>query len=124
MAEMASYVAIEPRTIIVGASTVAKGFRVTKDSTGVCAVADATIRGEFVTLATGLTGEAICAVDTASGGKCIAYAGEASVDAGDLAYAFAGGKFGVTSTNAALMGKWTTTTAVNTLGEVELFSVA
>ena len=123
MAEMASYVAIEPRTIIVGASTIAKGFRVTKDANGVCAVAGDTIRGEFVTLQTGLTGEAIAAVDTASAGKCIAYAGEAGVDAGDAAYAFAGGKFGVTSTNVALMGRWTTTTAVNTLGEVELLSV-
>lgn len=123
MAEMASYVAIQPRTIQVGATALARGFRVLKDSAGVCAVADATVRGDFITLVGGAIGEYISAVAIANGEKVPAYAGEASCDAGDLAYAFAGGKTGVTSTNAALLGKWATTTAVNTLGEIELFPI-
>lgn len=123
MADMATYVGIIPRTITVGATALARGFRVLKDSAGVCAVADATVRGDFITLVAGAIGEVIPASSLSGGGKVVAYAGEAGVDAGDLAYAFAGGKVGVTSTNTALIGKWTTTTAVNTLGEVELFSV-
>lgn len=124
MAEMATYVGVTPRTIKVGASNLSRGFRVTLDSSNLAAVTDAATRGGFVTMIDGVVGENIEACSMSEGAKVPAYAGEASVDAGDLAYAFAGGKFGVTSTNAALLGRWTTTTAVNTLGEVELCSVA
>ena len=124
MAEMATYVGIVPRTIITGATALARGVRVTKDSAGVCAVAVDTVRGDFVTLVPGAIGEAIAAVSMSDGGKIVALAGEAGVDAGDTAYAFANGKFGVTSAGGvAIVGRWTTTTAINTLGEVELFSV-
>lgn len=123
MAEMATYVGIVPRTIKAGGSDLARGFRVVKDANGVCAVAGDTVRGDFVTITSIIAGENGEAASMGGAGKVPAYAGEASVDAGDLAYAFAGGKFGVTATNTAFIGRWTTTTAVNTLGEVELLSV-
>lgn len=125
MAELASSCGIIPRTIIVGASTLARGVRVIKDSAGVCAVAGATVRGDFTTLIPGLTGEAISAVSMGTGGKVPALAGEASCDAGDAAYAFASGAYGVTSGGGAvLVGKWASTTASGKLGEVELETVA
>lgn len=124
MAELASYVGIVPRTIITTAAAVGRGLRVTKQANGLCSVSADTVRGDFVTLHAIAASEAGAAASMSGGGKVVAYAGEASCDAGDPAYAFAGGMFGVTSTNTALLGKWATTTAVNTLGEVELYTVA
>lgn len=124
MALQATYVGIEPRTIIATSVAQARGVRVTRDSSGTTAVADATTRGDYVTLQAieaSLPGDA---ASMSGGGKVPALASEATV-VGDLAYAAAAGKFSKTSTNAALCGRWTmAASADGVLGEVELFSVA
>lgn len=123
MAGMASYIGIEPRTGNANAALV-RGVRVTTNSSGTLDVADATTRGDFVTL---MAIEAALPGTVAAmggGGKVPALASEAST-VGALAYAAASGKFSVTSTNAALCGRWTVAaSANNVLGEVELFEVA
>jgi hypothetical protein len=124
MAELASYVGITPRTIANGTTDLVRGVRVTRNSSGVCAVADASTRGDYVTLHAITASEYGAAASMADGGKVPALASEACA-VGDTAYAAAAGKFSKTSTNAAVCGRWTlATTGDGVLGEVELLSVA
>jgi hypothetical protein len=124
MAELATYVGIEPRTAIATNVAQARGVRVTRNSSGVTAVADATTRGDYVTLTDIAASSAGQVASLSGGGKIPALASEATV-VGDLAYAAAAGKFSKTSTNAALLGRWTLAASGDgVLGEVELFSVA
>jgi len=124
MAIQATYIGIEPRTITATAVAQARGVRVTRNSSGLTAVADETTRGDYVTLqAIAASGSGLAASMSADG-KVPALASEATV-VGDLAYAAAAGKFSKTSTNAALVGRWTLAASGDgVLGEVELFSVA
>ncbi len=124
MAELASYIGIEPQTIQVGAVALVKGVRVSLDATGLATVAADSVRGDFVTLTPGAIGEFIAAVPMSDGGAVIALAGEASCDQGDLAYAFANGKFGVTSSGTVIVGRWRQTTASGKLGSVQLMTAA
>lgn len=124
MALQATYVGIEPRTIIPTSTAVVRGVRVTRASTGLCAVADATTRGDYVTLQALEASTPGEAASMSGGGKVPALASEAST-VGALAYAAAAGKFSVTSTSAALCGRWTLAASGDgVLGEVELFPVA
>lgn len=124
MAELATYIGVTPVSTPLSAVAVARGVRVTRASTGLFAVADATIRGDRVTLRSGDASEVIPAVPAGTPAKVPALASEA-VAVGDLAYSAAAGKFSKTSTNAVLMGRWTlAATGDGVLGEVELFTVA
>lgn len=122
MADAATYIGVVPRTIQLTNAAIGRGLRVVRGSDGTCTLAAATVRGDYVTMVDGAISEYISAASLSGGGKVGAYASEA-VNAGDLAYAAANGQFSKTSTNAALLGRWTTTTAVNTLGEVEILDV-
>ena len=118
MAEMATYVGIEPRTINLTAAAVSRGVRVTRNSSGLCAVEGAAARGDYVTLVAGAASESISAASTNGGGKVPALASEAST-VGGLAYAAAGGKFAASGT--VVLGRWTQAASGDgVLGEVEL----
>lgn len=123
MAEMTSYIGIDPRTVTATAVALARGVRVIRNSSGFVAVADNTVRGDYVTLEDIEADGNGAAASASDGGKVPALASEASA-AGDLAYAAADGKFSVTSTDSALMGRWTVAASGDdVLGEVELFPV-
>lgn len=112
------------RTITVTAVDVARGTRLTLNSSGVCAASAIGVRGDFIAL------EDIPASGTGlgapinNGGSLPVIAGEASCDRGDAAYSMAAGLTGVTTTNAVLMGKWLQTTASGALGVIELGPIA
>jgi hypothetical protein len=119
MAEMASYLAVDPITITANA-TLVRGVRVSLNSSGTCDVADATTAGDYVTLTAIEAAKPGTAVNTAGGGKVPALASEA-VAVGDAAYAAAAGKFSKTTTNATLLGRWTLAASGDgVLGEVLL----
>ena len=124
MALQATYIGATPRTITATNVAQARGVRVALDSSGTTAIADATVRGDFVTLqAIPASGSGVAA-SMSDGAKVPALASEA-VTVGDLAYSAADGKFSKTSTNAVLVGRWSLATSGNAvLGEVELFTVA
>lgn len=123
MAELATYRGVNPATINLTNVAVTRGVRVVRASTGLCAVTDATKRGDYVTLTSGAASDTIAAVPMGDGGKVPAMASEAAT-VGALAYAAASGKFSVTSTNAAVCGRWTLAASGDgVLGEVELFPV-
>lgn len=126
MADPATYVGIEPRTVIPSAVALARGVRVTKASTGLVAVANAATRGEFVTLTACAASEPVAAAAMESGGKVPALAAASMTNGttaiGETAYGAASGLFSNVSTSAAVVGKWTTITVDSTLGEVELIS--
>jgi len=126
MAEAATYRGIHPVTVIASASGVVRGVRVTRQSNGQVTVQDASARGDYVTLQAGdsaLTGKPVLAV-LAQQGKVPALVTGTTTVVGDLAYAAASGQFSKTSTNATLVGRFTTATVSGALGEVELFAVA
>lgn len=119
MAEMATYAGAKPRTITANAA-LARGLRVTLNSSGTCDVQDASAAGDYVTLQAVEALKTGAAVNIASGCKVPALASEATT-VGDAAYAAASGKFSKTSTNATLVGRWTlAASGDNVLGEVEL----
>lgn len=122
MAELATYVGVEPRTEICGVD-VARGLRVTLNASGVVVLAGLAVRGDYIALIDGKNTEPSTFVSLSGGGKVPAQASEA-VNTGDLAYSAAAGQTSKTVTSAVLMGRWTTTTASGTLGEVELFPLA
>lgn len=124
MAELATYLGVTPVTITLTAVAAARGVRVTRNSSGLCAVTGIGTRGDYVTLRDGVASEAISAVPSGTPAKVPALASEAAA-VGDLAYSAASGKFSVTSTNAVLMGRWTLAASGDgVLGEVELFTLA
>ncbi len=122
MAEMATYAGPSERTGIANAALV-RGVRVTRNSSGTLDVTAAATRGDYVTaqdIAAAKAGQ----VFESTHGKVPALASEATL-VGDTAYGAASGKFSKTSTNAAVMGRWTLAASGDgVLGEVELFDVA
>ena len=124
MADFATYIGVTPVSAKLTAVAVARGVRLVRDSSGTHAVADATIRGDVVTIREGVASEVIPVCPAGTPAKVPALASEATL-VGDLAYAAASGKFSKTSTNAALMGRWTlAASADGVLGEVQLFATA
>lgn len=119
MATMATYVGVTPRSVNLGNSAVGRGRRVTQDSNGVFLASAIGVRGDFVMLNDGAANETTPGASMQDGGKVPAFATEAVV-VNDPAYSAAAGGFSKTSTNAVYVGKWTTATDANTLGEVEL----
>lgn len=124
MAELASYIGIEPLTIKATAVAQARGIRVTLNSDNETAKSAIGVRGDYITLGAIAASEYGVAAATGCGGKVPALASEA-VAVGDLAYSAADGKFSKTSTNAVLMGRWTLAASGDgVLGEVLLGTVA
>jgi len=124
MAELATYMGEVPKTITPTNVALARGVRVTRNSSGLCAVTSAATRGDYVTLREAAASEPVAAVPAGTPCKVPALASEAAA-VGDLAYSAASGKFSITSTNAVVMGRWTLAASGDgVLGEVELFPVA
>jgi hypothetical protein len=120
MAEMATYIGIEPRTINANAA-LARGIRVTLNSSGTCDASGITDAGDYVTLQAIEAAKPGAAASMRGGGKVPAVASEA-VAVGDPAYTAASGKFSKTSgSSAVLVGKWAlAASGVDVLGEIEL----
>lgn len=120
MAEMATYVGIEPRTVTANAAAV-RGIRLTLNSSGTCDAAGITDAGDYVSLAAIEAAKTGPAVSIHGGGKVPALASEA-VAVGDPAYTAAAGKFSKSSgSSAVLIGKWALAASGDgVLGEIEL----
>lgn len=123
MADMTTYVGIEPRSVKITGTAVSRGYRLTRGSNGLLAVADASLRGEYVALVDIAASESGQAASLSGGGKVPALSVEAAA-VGDAAYSAAGGKFSKTATGNVVLGRWTQAANVaNVLGEVELLDV-
>ena len=118
MAELATYVGIEPRTEVCSVD-VARGLRVINAS-GQVVLAGLAVRGDKVAMVDGKAGEPSAFASLSGGGKVPMVASEQTAVA-DLAYSAANGQASKTVTSAVLLGRWTTATAPGTLGEVEFF---
>lgn len=124
MATVATTIIPLQKTVTATAVAIARGTRLTLNSSGLVSASAIGVRGEFIALQDiAASGTGLAAV-TAAGGSVPMLAGEASCDRGDAAYSMAAGLTGVTTTNAVLMGKWAQATASGALGVVELASVA
>lgn len=124
MATVATTITPLQKTVTVTAVDVARGTRLTLNSSGVCAASALGVRGDYIALVDiPASGTGLAAVINA-GGSLPVVAGEASCDRGDAAYSMAAGLTGVTTTNAVLMGKWLQTTASGALGVIELAPIA
>ncbi|MFA7301876.1 MAG: hypothetical protein WC069_06220 [Candidatus Shapirobacteria bacterium] len=123
MATQATYIGVTPRTIIADSTAIARGIRVTR-AAGVCAAAAVSVRGDFVTATSIEASKPGEAFSLQSAGKVPMLASEiTAVD--DPAYSAADGKTSKTSGGGAIyLGKWTTVTAADALGEVELANPA
>ncbi len=124
MANVATNIIPLQKTITLTAAAVARGLRVTLNSSGLCAISAIGVRGDYITLEDIPASGTGLAAPINAGGSITVLAGEASCDRGDAAYSMASGLTGVTTTNAVLMGKWLQTTASGALGVIELASVA
>lgn len=125
MAELATYIGIEPRTVQnASGSTIGRGLRVVLGSGGTVTLAGLAARGDYITLQDIPTGEAGLAASLSGGGKVGAQSSEAA-NAGDLAYSVANGQVSKTATSAVLVGRWTQPAlGGGALSEVELFNLA
>jgi hypothetical protein len=124
MATVATTVISTQRTVTATAVAIARGTRVTLNSSGLVAASAIGVRGDFITLqAIDASGTGLAA-PIGAGGSVPVIAGEASCDRGDAAYSMAAGLTGVTTTNAVPMGKWLQTTASGELGVIELDPIA
>lgn len=130
MAELATTLGVEPQTVHLTAVAVVRGVRLQLDSSGTCAVTGAnTIRGDYVTAQAGVASEYILAFPMQTG-LVMALAGPALTNnttaIGETAYAVATtGTFTNSSASSAVaVGRWTTVTANDALGSVQLFTVA
>ena len=123
MATHATYVGIEPRSVIPTAVAVPRGARVTiAPTTGLVAASAIGVRGDFVSLVDAAASEPFAAASMQGGGKVPALASEATT-VGATAYSAASGKFSVTATDAVIVGKWTMAASGDgVLGEVELLN--
>lgn len=117
MADLAGTVNAQFITVIPTAVALARGVRVALNASGLVAVADATVRGDFVTDTAAAASEPCAAVALQAGSIVAALASEAVV-IGDTAYSAASGLFSKTSTNAILCGKWIQDAASGALGRV------
>jgi len=125
MATVATTVIPIQKTVTATGVAIARGTRLTLNSSGLVAASAIGVRGEYIALQDiAASGTGLAAV-TAAGGSVPMLAGEASCDRGDAAYSMAAGLTGITTTGGAIiMGKWAQTTANGALGVVELASVA
>lgn len=120
MAEMATYRAVQPITILANAA-LGRGIRVTLNSSGSCDASAITDVGQYVTLSSLEAAKVGAAVAIYAGNKVPAVATEA-VAVGDPAYTAASGKFSKTSGSSAVqVGVWAlAASGADILGEIEL----
>jgi len=119
MAEMATYIGIEPRTVTANAA-VSRGQRVTLNSSGTVDVQDNTAAGDYVAITDIEAGKVGEVASMSGGGKVPALASEAT-NVGDLAYTATTGRFSKTSTSNVAVGRWVlAASGAGVLGEVEL----
>lgn len=124
MATVATTIIPLQKPVTVTAVDVARGTRLTLNSSGLCAASAIGVRGDYIALVDIPASTIGLAAPINAGGSLPVIAGEASCDRGDAAYSMAAGLTGVTTTNAVLMGKWLQTTASGTLGVIELGPIA
>jgi len=124
MATVATQIIPLKKTVTATAVAIARGTRVTLNSSGLVAASAIGVRGDYITLEDIPASGTGLAAPINAGGSVPVIAGEASCDRGDAAYSMAAGLTGVTTTNAVLMGKWLQTTASGALGVIELGPVA
>src|SRR5437867_3035279 len=124
MATVATTIIPIQKTVTATAVAIARGTRVTLNSSGLVAASAIGVRGDFIVLQDiPASGQGVAASINA-GGSVPVIAGEASCDRGDAAYSMAAGLTGVTTTSAVLMGKWLQDTASGALGVIELAPIA
>jgi hypothetical protein len=125
MAEMATYIGIEPRTgtASLASGGIARGLRVLFNASSTLDLQDITARGDFVTIQAleanppGKPGE----IASAWGGGKVPAVASVLTNPGDPAYTAASGQFSNVSTGAILVGKWIVgASGAGVLGEVEL----
>jgi hypothetical protein len=117
-------IAIEPRSIQIGATPIGRGLRVTLQSTGVVALTGIGSRGDYILLSDGEANGAAVGLCLNSGEKAPAVASEAT-NIGDLAYSAANGQVSKTAAGAVLVGRWTqAASGAGVLGEIELETAA
>jgi hypothetical protein len=124
MATTATNLIAIQKTVTATGVAIARGTRVTLNSSGLVAASAIGVRGDYITLQDIAASGTGLAAPIAAGGSITVLAGEASCDRGDAAYSMAAGLTGVTTSSAVLMGKWLQTTASGALGVIELASVA
>lgn len=124
MATVATNIVPLQVTVTATAAAIARGTRVTLNSSGLVAASAIGVRGDYITLQDIAASGIGLAAPIAAGGSVTVLAGEASCDRGDAAYTMASGLTGITSSGAVLMGKWLQTTANGALGVIQLASVA
>ncbi len=123
MAELSTYIGIEPRTAYnASGSTIGRGLRVTLNASGQIVLAGAGVRGDYVTLQDIENNAAGLVVSCQGGGK-VAMSSSGTFNIGDLVYAAANGQVGTTNTNP-LIGRATQAATSGTLFEVEQFNPA
>jgi hypothetical protein len=123
MSVQASYVGVQPRTIICGAVALVRGSRV-NILLGVAAVADHTTRGQFVVNQDIAIGEAGEGYSMQGGGKVNGLVSVA-VNQDDPAYGDDNGKFtNVSAGGNILVGKFAQAAAIGGIVDIELFNPA
>jgi hypothetical protein len=122
MAEMASYIGIEPRIINAAGVAIARGLRATLNSSGTYDLAGIGVKGDMIALADIEANKPGPAASLNGGGKVPAVASEA-VAVGDAAYSAASGQCSKTSAGAVALGKWTQpASGAGVLSEIETTS--
>lgn len=124
MATVATTIIPLQKTVTATAVAIARGTRLTLDSSGTVAASALGVRGDYIALEDIPASGTGLAAPINAGGSVPVIAGEASCDRGDAAYSMAAGLTGVTTTSAVLMGKWLQTTASGALGVIELGPIA
>ncbi len=119
MADLVGTIGANFVTVIPTAVALARGIRVTLNSSGLVAASASTERGDYVVDEAAAASEPCAAVPMQLGCLVPAVASE-DVAVGDPAYSAASGKFSKTSTNAVLCGKWTQAASTGVLGQVLL----
>lgn len=119
MAVQSTYIGIEPRSLKCN-SAVGRGLRVTRTA-GVVGLSVIGVRGDFIALTDGESGQMVACASLQGGGKVPAVASETcAVD--DPAYSAAAGQVSKTAAGAILLGRWTQGATVGVLGEIELLN--
>jgi hypothetical protein len=120
MAELASYIGIEQRTINAAGVAIARGLRAALNASGTYDLAGIGVVGDMIALHDIEANKPGAAVSTHGGGK-VAVVASVAVAVGDLAYSAANGQASNVSAGAQLIGKWTQpASGAGVLSEVEL----
>lgn len=123
MATVATTIIPLQRTVKATNAAIARGLRLSLDSSGTVSAAAIGVRGDYVALIDIAANTYGLAAPTAAGGSLpVLFSGTANV--GDLVYSAATGLVSTTSTNAVLMGRAKQAATNAALSVIELESVA